>query len=81
MDLVALTEYLVKSIVKEKEMVSVKQFDDDEDYITIQVLVDSSDMGAVIGKDRVNANALRTLVQASSYINNLKKVKINIDSF
>ena len=81
MDLVALTEYLVKSIVKEKDMVSVKQFEDEEEYITIQVLVDSSDMGAVIGKDGVNANALRTLVQASSYINNLKKVKINIDSF
>lgn len=81
MDLVALTEYLVKSIVKEKDMVSVKQFEDDEEYITIQVLVDSSDMGAVIGKSGVNANALRTLVQASSYINNLKKVKINIDSF
>lgn len=81
MDLVALTEYLVKSIVKEKDMVSVKQFDDEEEYITIQVLVDSSDMGAIIGKDGVNANALRTLVQASSYINNLKKVKINIDSF
>ena len=81
MDLVALTEYLVKSIVKEKDMVSVKKFDDDEDYITIQVLVDSSDMGAVIGKNGMNANAIRTLVQASSYINNLKKVKINIDSF
>lgn len=81
MDLVALTEYLVKSIVKEKDMVSVKQFEDDEEYITIQVLVDSSDMGAIIGKDGVNANALRTLVQASSYINGLKKVKINIDSF
>ena len=81
MDLVVLTEYLVKSIVKEKDMVSVKQFEDDEEYITIQVLVDSSDMGAIIGKDGVNANALRTLVQASSYINGLKKVKINIDSF
>ena len=81
MDLVALTEYLVKSIVKEKDMVSVKQFEDDEEYITIQVLVDSSDMGAIIGKDGVNANALRTLVQASSYINGLKKVKINIDLF
>ncbi len=81
MDLVALTEYLVKSIVKEKDMVSVKKFDDEEDYITIQVLVDSSDMGAVIGKNGMNANAIRTLVQASSYINNLKKVKINIDSF
>lgn len=81
MDLVALTEYLVKSIVKEKDMVSVKQFQDEEEFITIQVLVDSSDIGAVIGKDGVNANALRTLVQASSYINGLKKVKINIDSF
>ncbi|MCI5552451.1 MAG: KH domain-containing protein [Tenericutes bacterium] len=81
MDLVALTEYLVKSIVKQKDMVSVKQFEDDEEYITIQVLVDSSDMGAVIGKNGINANALRTLVQASSYINGLKKVKINIDSF
>lgn len=81
MDLVALTEYLVKSIVKQKDMVSVKQFEDDEEYITIQVLVDSSDMGAVIGKNGMNANALRTLVQASSYINGLKKVKINIDSF
>lgn len=81
MDLVALTEYLVKSIVKQKDMVTVKKFDDEEDYITIQVLVDSSDMGAVIGKNGMNANAIRTLVQASSYINNLKKVKINIDSF
>lgn len=81
MDLVALTEYLVKSIVKEKDMVTVKEFNDEEDYITIQVLVDSSDMGAVIGKNGMNANAIRTLVQASSYINNLKKVKINIDSF
>lgn len=81
MDLAALTEYLVKSIVKQKDMVTVKEFDDEEDYITIQVLVDSSDMGAVIGKNGVNANAIRTLVQASSYINKLKKVKINIDSF
>ena len=81
MDLVALTEYLVKSIVKEKEMVSVKKFEDDEEFITIQVLVDQSDIGAVIGKSGINANAIRTLVQASSYINKLKKVKINIDSF
>ena len=81
MDLAALTEYLVKSIVKQKDMVTVKEFDDEEDYITIQVLVDSSDMGAVIGKNGMYAYAIRTLVQASSYINNLKKVKINIDSF
>lgn len=81
MDLVALTEFLVKSIVKEPEMVSVKQFDDDEEVITIQVLVDESDMGVVIGRSGKVANAIRTIVQATSYANNLKHVKINIDSF
>ena len=41
MDLVALTEYLVKSIVKEKDMVSVKQFDEEDDYIKPDWCIDS----------------------------------------
>ena len=81
MNLVELTEFLVKSVVTDPEMVSVKQFEDDEEYITIQVLVDSNVIGSVIGKQGVIANAIRTIVQASSYANGLKKVKINIDSF
>ena len=81
MDLVALTEFLIKQVAKEPEMVSVKQFDDDEDVITIQVLVDESDMGVVIGRGGKVANAIRTIVQATRYANNLKRVKINIDSF
>ena len=81
MNLVGLTEFLVKSVVNDPDMVSVKQFEDDEDYITIQVLVDDSVIGSVIGKQGVIANAIRTIVQASSYANGLKKVKINIDSF
>ncbi len=81
MNLVGLTEFLVKSVVTDPDMVSVKQFEDDEDYITIQVLVDDSVIGSVIGKQGVIANAIRTIVQASSYANGLKKVKINIDSF
>lgn len=81
MNLVELTEFLVKSVVTDPDMVSVKQFEDDEDYITIQVLVDNSVIGSVIGKQGIIANAIRTIVQASSYANNLKKVKINIDSF
>ena len=48
MDLVKLTEQLVKNLVKEPDMVSVKQFDDIDDVIVIQVLVNSSDMGLVI---------------------------------
>ncbi|MBO5095364.1 MAG: KH domain-containing protein [Bacilli bacterium] len=81
MNLVELTSFLVKSLVKDPEMVSVKQFEDETDTITIQVLVDSDEIGAVIGKNGIIANAIRTLVQASSYANGLKKVKINIDSF
>lgn len=76
-----LTEYLVKSLVKNPDMVSVKKFDDGEDIVTIQVLVDKDDMGAVIGKGGMIANAIRTIVQASSYMNNEPKVKIDIDSF
>ena len=81
MHLVELTEYLIKSLVKDPEMVSVKKFDGDEETITIQVLVDNDDMGAVIGKGGVTANAIRTIIQASAYINKDKRVKINIDSF
>ncbi len=82
MSLVELTEFLVKSLVVNKENVSVKEFEsDEENTILIQVLVDSEDMGRVIGKGGKLANAVRTLVQASSYIKDNKKVRINIDSF
>ncbi len=79
MKLVELTEFLVKNIVKDPDSVSVKSFEDEE-FINIEVLVSNDEIGAVIGKAGANANAIRTLVQASSYINKEKKVKINIDS-
>ncbi len=78
---VELTEFLVKSLVKNPDMVSVKELSDDEDIVTIQVLVENSDMGAVIGKNGNIAKAIRTIVQASSYKNNEPRVKIEIDSF
>ncbi len=81
MDLVALTEFLVKSVVTDSDKVSVKQFEDDEEYITIQVLVDESIIGSVIGKQGIIANSIRTIIQASAYANGMKKVKINIDSY
>lgn len=79
MDLLALTEFLVKSIIKDPEMVSIKQYEDEE-YITIEILADDSVMGSIIGRQGNIVNAIRTIVQASSYANGLKKVKINIDS-
>ena len=82
MDLVGLTEELVRALAVNKDEVSVKEFTtDEENTILIQVMVNSDDIGRVIGKNGRNANAVRTLVQASSYLKDNKKVKINIDSF
>ncbi|MCI5879679.1 MAG: KH domain-containing protein [Bacillales bacterium] len=81
MNAVELTKFLVENIVKEPDMVSVKEFEDETDTITIEILVDEDSMGSVIGKGGMLINAIRTIVQASSYANNGKKVRINIDSF
>lgn len=80
MDLSSLTEFLVKSLVTDEENVSVKQFDDD-DMVTIEVLVKSDDMGRVIGKSGMIAKSIRTIVQASGHLNGIEHVKVNIDSF
>ncbi|MBP3766519.1 MAG: KH domain-containing protein [Bacilli bacterium] len=74
------TEFLVKELVTKPDLVSVKEFDEDE-FKVLQVLVSSDDISKVIGKDGNTINAIRTLVQSSAYLNNDKKVKINVDSF
>lgn len=81
MEVVNLVEYLVKNVVKKPDMVSVKQFDDQEEIITIEVLVDSDDMGSVIGKNGMTANAIRTLAQVSAFSKGLPKVRVNFDTF
>ena len=79
MSLVELTEMIIKSLMKDPDSVSVKQFDTEEE-IVIEVVVSSEDMGSVIGKEGKIANAIRTVVQASSYLKDNKRVKINISS-
>ncbi len=82
MDLVSLTEKIVKSLVVNEDAVSVKEFPTEEDnIILIQVMVSEDDMGRVIGKSGKTANAIRTLVQASSSLKDNKYVKIDIDKF
>lgn len=82
MDLVTLIEEIVKSLVKNTEAVSVKEFPTEEDnVILIQVMIAEEDMGRVIGKNGRCANAIRTLIQASSSLKDNKYVKIDIDKF
>ncbi len=79
MNLSTLTELIIKSLVKDPDSISVKQFDE-EDEIIIEVIVSEDEMGSVIGKDGKIANSIRTIVQASSYLKDNKRVKINISS-
>lgn len=82
MDLVKMTEYLVKSLVTNKDEVTVKEFpSENEKEVIIEVLVNEEDMGKVIGRNGKIANSIRTLVQASSYLQDNKHVKINIENF
>lgn len=82
MKLVELTQMIVKELVSDPDSVSVKEFpSENENEIIIQVMVPDAEMGKVIGKGGNLAKALRTIVQASSYINDNKRVNINIDSY
>jgi len=82
MNLVTLTETIIKKIVSDPESVSVKEFEtEEENTIQIEVLISNDDMGKVIGKEGKIINSIRTIVQASSSLEDNKKVKINVDSY
>lgn len=79
MKTIEFTEFLVKSVVKNVEDVSVKEFET-EDGMQISVFVNKDDMKFVIGKDGKVANSIRMLVKMSTYTHGNTKVKINFDS-
>ncbi len=81
MDIIEFTETLVKSLCKQPELVKVEAFDSDEEALILEIIVHNSDMGSVIGRNGKIISAIRTLVNAHSYLNDKKKIKINIDSF
>lgn len=83
MDLVSLTETIIKKIVSDPENVSVKEFETDEDNtIQIEVLISEEDKGRVIGKNGKTINSIRTIVQAaSSLTEENRRVRINVDSY
>lgn len=81
MSVVEFAEYLVKSIVKEKELIKVSLFQADEDVTILEILVPDSEMGKVIGKNGKTSTSIRTLIQAFAAVNKMPKVKINIDAF
>jgi predicted RNA-binding protein YlqC (UPF0109 family) len=80
MSIVELTEMIVKSLVKDKDSVSVKEFQTEENEISIEIVVSEDEAGSLIGKGGKTINSIRTILQASSYLKDNKKVKVNITS-
>ncbi len=82
MDLVLLTETIIKKLVKDSDAVSVREVEtNEEDLIQIEVMVDSDDLGRVIGKDGKTIKSIRNIVSASATLNGLKRVKVDVDSY
>ena len=82
MDYVALTERLIKALAKNSEAVTVKEFpSEDPKKIEIEVLVEEDDLPRVIGRNGRNINAVRTILKASSSLNDHKYININVESF
>ncbi len=82
MDLVLLTKTIVELLCDDKDAISVKEYETtEEDFVHIEVLVSKSDLGRVIGKNGKTIHSIRNIVQASSNLNVLKKVKIDVDSY
>jgi len=80
MTIVELTELIVKSLVKDADSVSVKAFDTEENEISIEIVVSEDEAGSLIGKNGKTINSIRTILQASSYLKDNKKIKVNITS-
>ena len=78
MDLVDLTKFIVTNLVKNTDEVEVT-INGEKDKV-INVKVSEEDIGSVIGRGGKIANSIRNVVQASAYINNLGKVRVNIDT-
>ena len=80
MELVELTEFLVKSVSKNPDIVSVKKYENEDEFI-IEVLVDKDDISSIIGRDGNIINSIRNIVNLAAYNKNLSSVKVLIDSF
>ncbi len=61
-----LLDFIAKKLVQKPEAASVELFQDEEGKPVIELIVDSEDLGKVIGRNGRVAQALRTLVRATA---------------
>ena len=68
---------IAKSLVDYPEQVDVKEINNEDQTVTLELRVAESDMGKVIGKQGRIAKAIRTVVKAAASREN-KKVAVEI---
>ena len=70
-------EIIAKSLVDYPEQVDVKEINNEDQTVTLELRVAESDMGKEIGKQGRIAKAIRTVVKAAASREN-KKVAVEI---
>ena len=70
-------EIIAKSLVDYPEQVDVKEINNEDQTVTLELRVAESDMGKLIGKQGRIAKAIRTVVKAAASREN-KKVAVEI---
>jgi predicted RNA-binding protein YlqC (UPF0109 family) len=71
---------LVKPLTAYPNDIVVKTFSEDDDVISLHVVVHKEDLGRVIGRQGRIANAIRTIAYAAA-ARQQKKLHIEIESF
>ncbi len=71
---------LVVPLINHAEELVVKAFTEEDDVVSVQIMVHSDDVGRVIGRKGRVINAIRTIAHACAARYG-KKIEISVDSF
>ena len=72
-----LLQYLAQGLVEEPQAVRVRQTEEDDGSLVLELSVAEGDFGSVIGRGGRTAQALRTVVKAAS-VNSGRRVFVDI---
>ena len=72
-----LVEFLVRALVAEPDAVRVTELEED-DATVLEVRVADDDLGRVIGRDGLVANAIRTIAKAAATAEDAGRVLVEI---
>lgn len=75
-----LVKQIVVPLVMNPDSVLVKVLSEDQEEISIQLLVDQQDIGRVIGKGGRIASAIRTIIYAGASKEG-RKINLDIDTY